>query len=240
MTTMTRQRTGPTVFPDRALLEVADIASELVRAHRAGVSRRDLRGCNIALVTCRARQRWPEFERAAGELGARVTCLHDDATSIAASARLLGQLYSAIDCEYVDEATVREVDRNAGVPVLQGLASGTPATRIVAMLLHLRKRAGKPLPGLRVVFAGDITSAQGEAVLGAAALAGIELALLPSAPTGSVAATRSTIAPARPALANPRHSALRKEAEIVLEPLCTPSDQERRFALQAVLINALG
>jgi len=238
---MTRQLTGPaTVSPDRALLEVADIAGELVRAHRAGVTRRDLRGCNIALVSCRARQRWPEFERAAGELGARVTCLHDDASSIAASARLLGQLYNAIDCEYVDEATVREVDRSAGVPVLQGLASGTPATRIVAMLLHLRKRAGKPLPGLRVVFAGDITSAQGEALLGAAALGGIELALSPTLPTGSDAATRSSIAQGRPSLANPRHTALPKAADLVLEPHCTPSDQERRFALQPVLLNALG
>jgi ornithine carbamoyltransferase len=228
------------VRSDRALLRIADIADELARARRMGTPRDDLRGFNIALLSCSAAQRrWPAFERAVGELGARVTCLHHDGVSIAAYARLLGQLYDAIDCEHVDAASVREIDRQAGIPVLHGLASGTRATRIVAMLTHLRQRAAGPLQGLRVAFTGSMRSAHGESLMRAASLAGMELALMPGASTidtpPRVVIARPSDAPGTDVASSVRSYV----PDIVVGPLDGPSDEERRLALQAMLVSVL-
>jgi ornithine carbamoyltransferase len=72
-----------------------------------------------------------EFMQAAQALGAHVSFVQaglDEASSepqIAATARVLGQLYDAVECQHLPVELVRRIARGAGVPVFAGLA--TPA-----------------------------------------------------------------------------------------------------------------
>jgi len=50
---------------------------------------------------------------------------------------------------------VRAVERDAGVPVLNGLAADDHPTRVLAALLALQASSGRRLDDLRIAFAGD-------------------------------------------------------------------------------------
>lgn len=72
-----------------------------------------------------------EFIQAAKALGAHVSFVQSglDETSSApqidATARMLGQLYDAVECQHLPAELVRRIARGAGIPVFAGLA--TPA-----------------------------------------------------------------------------------------------------------------
>ncbi|MFG6488587.1 hypothetical protein ACG04R_18005 [Roseateles sp. BYS78W] len=84
-----------------------------------------LRGKRLALLS--SDHTSPEalaFQKAATELGAHVALVRADAASGPRSlAALLGQLYDAIECQGVDDAALRALDREAGVPVFNNIGS---------------------------------------------------------------------------------------------------------------------
>ena len=69
------------------------------------------------------------FRRAAGELGAHVAHIRPSASGLATppevqrTARMLGRLYDAVECQGMATALVRQLRRDAGVPVYDGIAS---------------------------------------------------------------------------------------------------------------------
>lgn len=70
-----------------------------------------------------------DFNAAASELGVRVSRIEPEAAWLQGklddapeTARMLGRLYDAIDCEEVPEGFARELRQAVGIPVFDGLA----------------------------------------------------------------------------------------------------------------------
>jgi ornithine carbamoyltransferase len=100
----------------------------LQRAALAGATRPLLRGKNLGLLGRADADAARLFRRAAEELGARVAeigpGLAEDlaAPALQHTARMLGRLYDAVECEGMAHALVEQVGRDAGVPVFDGIA----------------------------------------------------------------------------------------------------------------------
>lgn len=78
------------------------------------------------------------FERAARQLGAHVACIRSSLSGQSASlevqhtARLLGRLYDAVECQGMSPALVQRIGAEAGVPVYCDLASPSHPTAVLA------------------------------------------------------------------------------------------------------------
>lgn len=143
---MPTRHTPPTVGPTAALRGPAHgwplipTDAEALRASmqslrlaaQAGKDQPLLRGLHLALLcdddgTPSALR----FRRAALELGAQVTPLkptlteQSGASEVRRTARLLGQLYDAIECQGTAQALTGALSLAAGVPVFDGLATAT-------------------------------------------------------------------------------------------------------------------
>jgi len=88
-----------------------------------------LRGKNLALICAAANDADALlFQRAALDLGAHVAHIRPDLSEPSTSAvfkhtaRMLGRLYQAVECQGLPPAVVAEVGREAGIPVYDGLA----------------------------------------------------------------------------------------------------------------------
>ena len=83
------------------------------------------------------------FRRAANELGARVAWMHpslDSSSSaelIQATARVLGRLYDAVECQELDADLVDQLRSGSGVPVFDALAA--PRMSDLALLKMLEE-----------------------------------------------------------------------------------------------------
>lgn len=86
-----------------------------------------------------------EFIEAAKALGAHVSFVRaglDEASSdtqVDTTARFLGQLYDAVECQHLPASLVRRIARSAGIPVFGGLA--TPAHPTAALADRLEGQA---------------------------------------------------------------------------------------------------
>ncbi|WP_374675648.1 ornithine carbamoyltransferase [Ideonella sp.] len=117
-------------------------AAALMRQAREGLATHPLQGRNLGLV-CEDEhsEAAMRFEQAATALGAHVVRIRpsvaglDDADALPQTARVLGRLYDAIECQGLPAATVAQIRRHAGVPVYDGLGGlGTAARTVAAML----------------------------------------------------------------------------------------------------------
>lgn len=91
-----------------------------------------------------------EFIEAAKALGAHVSFVRaglDDASSdtqVDTTARFLGQLYDAVECQHLSASLVRRIARNAGIPVFAGLATPEhPTAALAARLAGDQPDSGK-------------------------------------------------------------------------------------------------
>jgi ornithine carbamoyltransferase len=165
------------------VLDVLETARRLQQARVNGQIVTPLRGCNLALLNDAApAEGTGSLRHAALDLGAQVSHLRPSEARIApdsadeATARLLGRLYDAIDCEAMPPELVARVAQGAGVPVFNGLGGHGHPTRVLAELLNMQDLSGgKPLDSLSVCFVGDPCTPCGDALLHAAAATGIEL-----------------------------------------------------------------
>lgn len=165
------------------VLDVLETARRLKQARLSGQAVAPLRGCNLALLNdAPPSDGTGSLRHAAIELGAQVSHLRPSDARIApdstdeATARMLGRLYDAIDCESMSPELVARVAQGAGVPVFNGLGSPGHPTRVLAELLTMQDRCGgKSLDSLSVCFVGDPSTPCGDALLHAAAATGMEL-----------------------------------------------------------------
>jgi ornithine carbamoyltransferase len=118
------QPPGP-LLPTQALMATA---RRLRQAAATGQARSLLRGKNIGLLC--ERPDGPEavrFQLAAAELGATVARILpslaalDSKQQVADTARVLGRLYDALECQGLALSLVQQLQRDAGVPVFGGL-----------------------------------------------------------------------------------------------------------------------
>ncbi len=246
------------------VLGLIDTAHELRRAERAGEAAAPLRGKNLALLCDAPGRGTALLRRAAAELGAHVaqlrpsdSHLHDG--ELDDTARMLGRLYDAIDCSAMPAPLVERVEVDAGVPVYNGLGDDDHPTHVLADLLGAHERSGKPLAELRVALVGDARTPCADALLQAAALAGIELRVV--APAGQEPAAgrwRHAEQCARASGARLRRvdsaDAATRDADLVIDAGVQPwtvhaaggvpvDDAERardwRYTLQALLVNTM-
>lgn len=79
-----------------------------------------------------------EFVQAAKALGAHVSVVQTGLNArssereIDDTARMLGQLYDAVECQHLPPALVRRLARSAGIPVFEGLATDEHPTTALA------------------------------------------------------------------------------------------------------------
>ena len=84
------------------------------------------------------------FQRAAEELGAHVATIRPALSGLGSpaevqhTARVLGRLYDALECQDMAPETVRQIGRHAGIPVYDGLACASHSTARLAELLDER------------------------------------------------------------------------------------------------------
>lgn len=111
----------------------------LQQASARGEAPPSLQGRFIGLVCSQADS--PEaqlFRRAAAGLGARVALVRpglgsdSPAADVATTARMLGRLYDALECQGLDPALVAQLASAAGVPVFDGLAGEAHPTARLA------------------------------------------------------------------------------------------------------------
>jgi ornithine carbamoyltransferase len=116
---------------------------ERQRAVRSGTARAGLRGKKLGLLCEDADGSDGAllFRRAAHELGAQVTHIRasalDAATpqSLQHTARLLGRLYDAVECQGVAPVLVARLAREASIPFFDGIATdGHPSAALAGML----------------------------------------------------------------------------------------------------------
>ena len=123
---------------------VLDNARALQLAAEAGELRALLRGRKFGLL-CEIDNTGEGdaalFRRAATELGAHVAHIRPSLTELSTpqdvqhTARVLGRLYDAVECQGMAPALVHQVGVDAGVPVYDGLASQNHPTAKLALLL---------------------------------------------------------------------------------------------------------
>lgn len=116
----------PSFFEEKALL---DQARTLQRTAAAGRVQPLLRGKNLGLLCADDTQ--PQallFRQAASELGAHVAHIgmslseHSSAQDVEHTARMLGRLYDAVECQGLPSALVQQMAAVAGIAVYDALA----------------------------------------------------------------------------------------------------------------------
>jgi len=126
----------------REVTAVLANARTLQRAAEAGTTQPLLRGKNLGLL-CEADDALDAalFRRAAVELGAHVAHIRPSLSVLSTpqevqhTARMLGRLYDAVECQGMAPALVQQVGNEAGVPVYDGIASQDHPTAKLAELL---------------------------------------------------------------------------------------------------------
>ena len=117
-------------------------ARALQRSAQAGTTEPLLRGRNLGLM-CEAADEADAalFRRAAAELGAHVAHIRPSLSELSTAqevqhtARMLGRLYDAVECQGIAAALVLRVGDDAGIPIYNALASTRhPTARLAEML----------------------------------------------------------------------------------------------------------
>jgi ornithine carbamoyltransferase len=117
-------------------------ARQLQRVVEAGQTASLLRGKKLALL-CESEEAADAllFRRAAADLGAHVAHIRPSLPELSAqrilqhTARVLGRLYDAVECQGLASDLVTFLGHEAGVPVYDAIASPTHATARLALLL---------------------------------------------------------------------------------------------------------
>jgi ornithine carbamoyltransferase len=154
------------------LLHLAELA-ELARGQQthparsgptaSGLGHKPLTDRHVALLRPADSSAERELEGAVREAGGQLAVLdaaawlHAAQGRLSESARVLGRLYQWVDCVGLDAATLAAIERDAGVPVTDGLAHSEHPLYLLADFLAMREAAGAPLEDVHVVLAGDPT-----------------------------------------------------------------------------------
>jgi len=124
-------------------LELVLANARLLEGTASPIERQSLlRGKNLALICAAADDADAlRFQQAALDLGAHLAHIRPDLSEPSSSAvfkhtaRMLGRLYQAVECQGVPPAIVAEVGREAGIPVYDGLASSAHPLASLARFL---------------------------------------------------------------------------------------------------------
>lgn len=161
---------------------LVDLAEDLKKAKRAGTEVQRLKGKNIALIFEKTSTRTRSaFEVAAADQGAHTTFFDPTASqfghkeSVKDSARVIGQIYDAIEYRGFAQKTVEELAQYAGVPVFNGLTDEWHPTQMLCDLLTMREKSGKPFSKISFAYMGDARFNTGNSLLMVASKMGMDV-----------------------------------------------------------------
>lgn len=159
-----------------------DLAEDLKRAKRGGYEVPRLVGKNIALIFEKTSTRTRSaFEVAAADQGAHTSFFDPTASqfghkeSVKDSARMLGEMYDALEYRGFSQRTVEELAAYAGVPVFNGLTDEWHPTQMLCDLLTMREHAHKPLHQISFAYVGDARFNTGNSLLMVGAKMGMDV-----------------------------------------------------------------
>jgi ornithine carbamoyltransferase len=126
----------------RDAMSLVAYADMLCGAAQGGPPRRLLLGKNLGLLSPSENGEEAErFRGAATQLGAQVAYIRPDLMQRAGhddllhTARVLGRLYAAVECQGLAPALVRQLGRDSGVPFFDGIATAAhPSARLATRL----------------------------------------------------------------------------------------------------------
>ena len=159
-----------------------DLAEDLKRAKRGGYEVPRLVGKNIALIFEKTSTRTRSaFEVAAADQGAHTSFFDPTASqfghkeSVKDSARVLSEMYDALEYRGFSQRTVEELAAYAGVPVFNGLTDEWHPTQMLCDLLTMREHAHKPLHQISFAYVGDARFNTGNSLLMVGAKMGMDV-----------------------------------------------------------------
>lgn len=204
---------------------------------QAGMVDKPLLGRNLALLrTSSTGSGMSVLHRAALDLGARVAELRfgDAGTppqrELGALSRMLGRMYDAIDCGTMPSTVVRQIERDAGVPVYDGLDRDDHPARVLADLMTLYERCLPPASDMSLLFIGDPHSMRSDAFLSAAREVGFQVRVGNPRPEASNDASFVVDA------TRPSDWSIHASPATLGELECS---ENHRFVLQTVLLNTI-
>lgn len=161
------------------ILYLLDLAADLKKKKKQGISVDVLRGRNIALIFEKTSTRTRcAFEVAAHDLGMGTTYLDPSGSqigkkeSIADTAQVLGRMFDGIEYRGFGQKIVEELAEYAGVPVWNGLTDDFHPTQMLADMLTIREHLGR-LSGIGLVYLGDARFNMGNSYMVACARLGM-------------------------------------------------------------------
>jgi ornithine carbamoyltransferase len=142
---LSNEASGSQAFHQLSPLNVASLLSRARLLQHAALEGRIaplLRGKNFG-VLCETQnsEDLALFRRAAEELGAHVATIRPSLSTANSpqearhTARVLGRLYDAVECQGIDPALVLQIGQYAGIPVYEGAATQDHPTARLAELL---------------------------------------------------------------------------------------------------------
>jgi ornithine carbamoyltransferase len=184
------------------------LAAELKIAKRSGSEVQRLVGRQLALIFEKTSTRTKvSFEIAMRDQGGHVSIL-DQATSqighkesVADTARVLAELFDAIEYRGADHANVEELARASSVPVYNGLTDDWHPTQMLADFMTMREHAAGP--EISYAYVGDARYNMGNSLLVMGAIMGADVrivaprSLWPSDAVQSLARERASSSGAR-------------------------------------------
>ena len=199
---------------------LVDLAIDLKKAKRMGNEVQRLKGKNIALIFEKTSTRTRSaFEVGAHDQGAGTTFFESHSSqighkeSIKDTARVLGQIFDAIEFRGFKQETVEELAAYAGVPVYNGLTDEWHPTQMLADFLTMSEAMTTDVAGaqtdetpwsdLRYCYLGDARSNMGNSLLVMGAIMGADVRiaapreLWPSADVQAAAQQRAAESGAR-------------------------------------------
>ena len=161
-----------------------DLAKDLKGLKRAGVFPRNLQGKNIALIfekpSTRTRCAFVVAcvdEGAHGEYLGRADLQMGKKETVAATARVLGRMFDAIQFRGFAQRTVETLASYSGVPVFNGLTDDHHPTQALADLMTIEEQLGR-LPGVRLAYLGDGRNNVSNSLLVAGAKMGMDVRIV--------------------------------------------------------------
>jgi ornithine carbamoyltransferase len=161
------------------------LSEALKSAKYAGNEVTALAGKEIALVFEKTSTRTRcAFEVAAYDQGAHVTYLDPTGSqmghkeSVADTGAVLGRMFDAIEYRGSAQAKVEELAAAAGVPVYNGLTDEWHPTQMLADMLTMQERLGRPADDISYAFLGDGRFNMGRSLLVTGAIMGSDVRLV--------------------------------------------------------------
>lgn len=148
-------------FTPEEIEYLLELAADLKRKKKQGITGNSLKGKNIALIFEKPSTRTRcAFTVGCVDEGGHPEYLSKDdlqlghKESVEDTARVLGRMFDGIEFRGFKQETVEKLAKYSGVPVWNGLTDLYHPTQILADFLTLKEQFGK-LKGLKLVYVGD-------------------------------------------------------------------------------------